>query len=142
MSTTMENTKICECDCDCEGEFIFSELDTAKMLLKATDAVKLDLEDQKFDEALSTLESYLLENKIDALSDSIASTLGTIKSVKANEKTREDLKKMLCIFTVALRNFISEEENRELDIEAIRRVGRIIYENPQAFYNAVFAKRD
>ena len=142
MSTTMENTKICECDCDCEGEFIFSELDTAKMLLKATDAVKLDLEDQKFDEALSTLESYLLENKIDALSDSIASTLGTIKSVKANEKTREDLKKMLCIFTVALRNFISEEENRKLDILAIRRVGLMLAKTPAAFYDAVFGKRD
>lgn len=145
MSTTMEKTtNTCESDrvCECDDEALFSELGGAKALLDATNAVKNCSESQEFNKLLCALENCLSENQINALNDIITDTLTTIKSVRANEKTREDLNKMLCIFTVALRNFISEEEKRELDIKAIRRVGRMIYESPEAFYNAVFGKRD
>lgn len=144
MSTTMEKTtNTCECDRVCDfDEDLFYELGRAKELLDATNAVKNCSERQEFDKLLCALENRLSENQINALNDIIADTLTTIKSVRANEKTREDLNKMLCIFTVALRNFISKEEERKCDIYAIRRVGRMLYENPDAFYEAVFGKRD
>lgn len=144
MSTTMEKTiNTCECDrvCECD-EALFSELGGAKAILDATNAVKNCSESQEFNMLLYALENCLSENQINALNDIITDTLATIKSVRANEKTREDLNKKLCIFTVALRNFISEEENRKLDILAIRRVGLMLAKSPAAFYDAVFGKRD
>ena len=121
-----------------------SHLDYAKNLMQSLNKIIKEgpnSSSEEFNENIKTLDNILVTNKIEKISDAVNKVIDKIKRLRNYEVTREELIKAFSIFRVALTNWINEEERRRLDIEAIRRVGRMMSEHPEALYN-VFFKRD
>lgn len=124
---------------------VLSDFDYAKNLMQSLDNIINNAPNssaEEFNDFIRTLENSLATNKIKWIENSVADVLSKIKCLRNYEVTREDLMKAFYILRAALTKWINEEENRKLDIEAIRRVGQMFSKNPEAFYNAIFLKRE